>query len=323
MAPLADTTGATRFDNFNIYRTSFKSIGDHKIDVGILVPKGIKSSRKVPVVVNFHGGGLVSGDCLYANWKAAFWIPFLHRNNAITVLPNYRLVPEATGNDILGDLADFWTWFRGHGVERYLASQSSHVELDYEHVLASGDSAGGYMALQSGLTLPKGEIKVVLAQYPMTNYARRSPTDMPLGKRAPPHSFLNEYIASMTPGYITSSSNPSTEPQRGELSRALNAYNRFNEFFGLGKHLWPITTIESAHHLPPTTIFHGSDDTLVPVEDSKVFVDKVRGLEKFKDTELRLVVREGKEHGFDIDMKEDEEAWRKEELQWIERKWLA
>ncbi|KAF2640334.1 aldolase [Massarina eburnea CBS 473.64] len=35
IAPLDDTTAATRFDSFNVYRTSYKSIGDHKIDVGI------------------------------------------------------------------------------------------------------------------------------------------------------------------------------------------------------------------------------------------------------------------------------------------------
>jgi cephalosporin-C deacetylase-like acetyl esterase len=59
MAPLDDTTPATRFDSFNVYRTSYKKIGDHEIEVGILVPNGVKPGKS-PLIVKFHGGGLVS-----------------------------------------------------------------------------------------------------------------------------------------------------------------------------------------------------------------------------------------------------------------------
>jgi cephalosporin-C deacetylase-like acetyl esterase len=59
MAPLDDTTPATRFDSFHVYRTSYKKIGDHEIEVGILVPKDLKPLDKHPVIVKFHGGGLV------------------------------------------------------------------------------------------------------------------------------------------------------------------------------------------------------------------------------------------------------------------------
>jgi hypothetical protein len=52
MAPHDDTTGENRFDLFNIYRTPFKKVGNHVIDVGILIPKDLK-----------HGGGLVSRHC--------------------------------------------------------------------------------------------------------------------------------------------------------------------------------------------------------------------------------------------------------------------
>ncbi|KAL5408528.1 hypothetical protein PMIN06_001959 [Paraphaeosphaeria minitans] len=61
MAPYDDTTAATRFDTFSVYETHFKQIGDHKINVAILVPKDLKPG-KVPLAVKFHGGGLVSKD---------------------------------------------------------------------------------------------------------------------------------------------------------------------------------------------------------------------------------------------------------------------
>ena len=58
MAPLDDTTAANRFDSFNVFRTPYKKIGNHGIDVGILVPKDLKPGKH-PLVVKFHGGGLV------------------------------------------------------------------------------------------------------------------------------------------------------------------------------------------------------------------------------------------------------------------------
>jgi cephalosporin-C deacetylase-like acetyl esterase len=63
MAPLDDTTDVNRFDSFDAFRTSYKKIGDHEIEVGILVPKDIKPG-KTPVMVKFHGGGLV---CQFPN----------------------------------------------------------------------------------------------------------------------------------------------------------------------------------------------------------------------------------------------------------------
>jgi cephalosporin-C deacetylase-like acetyl esterase len=62
MAPHDDTTGENRFDLFNIYRTPFKKVGNHVIDVGILIPKDLKPGKH-PVIVKYHGGGLVSRHC--------------------------------------------------------------------------------------------------------------------------------------------------------------------------------------------------------------------------------------------------------------------
>ena len=58
MAPYDNTTAETRFDSFRVFRTSFKKIGNHDIDVGILVPKDLKPGKH-PVIVKYHGGGLV------------------------------------------------------------------------------------------------------------------------------------------------------------------------------------------------------------------------------------------------------------------------
>jgi hypothetical protein len=53
------TTPATRFDSFHVHKTSYKRIGQHDIEVNILVPKGTTPGN-CPVMVKWHGGGLVS-----------------------------------------------------------------------------------------------------------------------------------------------------------------------------------------------------------------------------------------------------------------------
>ncbi|KAH7356325.1 Alpha/Beta hydrolase protein [Pyrenochaeta sp. MPI-SDFR-AT-0127] len=315
MAPLDATTAATRFDSFDIYHTSYKKIGDHEIELGILVPNDLKPDKH-PLLVKFHGGGLVTGHCLFPDWIAAFFIPFIHRTNSIVVLPNYRLVPEHSGADILCDLTDFWKWFHSGALGAFLSSQNLSLDLDYESVLVSGDSAGGYMALMSGLTQPKGSIRAVLAQYPMTNYLRRSKVSTYLNQDVPPSSMIDEHVASIKPGTVFSAATP---PARMLLSYAFSAYGRYLEFFGDDKKLWPVNLIEDKDYLPPTWIVHGEADTAVSVEDSKVFAEKCKELD---GVEVRLVVRPGEEHGFDIGLKEDETEWLKEGLSWIQGIWL-
>ncbi|KAF2631498.1 alpha/beta-hydrolase [Macroventuria anomochaeta] len=315
MAPLDDTTPEARFDSFTIYRTSYKEISSQSINVVILTPKTLRPGKH-PILVKFHGGGLVTGDCLYAPWFAAYFVPFIHRANAIVVSPNYRLVPEHTGADILEDLTDFWGWLRNGGLASYLASQNVVVDLDFEHILASGDSAGGYMALMSGLLQPKGSIKAVLAQYPMTDSLRRDKSELFIDLQSPPASLVDEHMKSVRPGVVVSSCVP---PERMNLSYVLSAYGRYLEFFGGDKMMWPLYLIEEKKWLPPTWIHHGDVDTAVSIEDSKAFVAKC---EAIAGLEVRLEVLEGKDHGFDTQAKEDEEPWLKEGLRWVEKKWL-
>lgn len=58
------------------------------------------------------------------------------------ISPNYRLLPEAKGVDILQDLNNFWSWL-STGVEQSLASVGlSNIKLDLGQLLVVGESAG-------------------------------------------------------------------------------------------------------------------------------------------------------------------------------------
>lgn len=234
-------------------------------------------------------------------------------------MPNYRLVPEHTGADIISDLSDFWKWFDSGAVSTYLSSAHSELslELETERLLVTGDSAGGYMALMSALTQPEGKIRAVLAQYPMTNYLRGEVSDTFFGVPTPKAEIIQQHIDAIVPGAVVSSAIP---PARSGLSYALGAYKKYLDFFGHDAKLWPVNRLEDATTMPPTWIIHGDADSAVDVKDSQEFVKKwtdreVRG-------EVKLSLLPGKEHGFDIESKEDEEEWLREGLEWVEGKWL-
>lgn len=241
----------------------------------------------------------------------------MHRTNCITILPNYRLVPEHSGADILADLDDFWKWFHDGGLTSFLTSQNLSVKLDYDKVLVSGDSAGGYMALMSGLSQPKGCIKAILAQYPMTDSLRREPVDIYMEQPSPSPSIIDEHIASVPQGTVISSAVP---PARQLLSYALSAHGRYLEFFGQDRDMWPLYLVEKKEWLPPTWIVHGDADVAVGVEDTRAFVEKGRRLE---GVEILVEIRPGEDHGFDIGLKEDEVEWLRDGLRWVEGKWLG
>jgi acetyl esterase/lipase len=256
-----------------------------------------------------------TGSAMYAEWFSAYLVNFIIRNNAIAVVPNYRLTPEHTGNEILEDITSLVEWLKS-SLPTYLASKDSSINADLSRVLSLGDSAGGWMALQSVLSLPENTFRACFVQYPVVNAIPISPDDVLFGERIPPKKELDDFIANIKPGTVVSAATP---PARSPLMAMLLAHGRWDEIFGTGQHLMPETRIESAKFFVPTYIIHGKDDTIVPVKWTEKFVKRAREL--FPDTTIELVTRPG-EHGFDDSIYEDEEPWLAEILRKVEKDWL-
>ncbi len=74
----------------------------------------------------------------YAPWIMDYAIA----HEAIVVSPNYRLLPESTGLEIMDDLSDFWKWTKG-GLQPLVSSNTEgQVEVDLSKILVQGESAG-------------------------------------------------------------------------------------------------------------------------------------------------------------------------------------
>jgi acetyl esterase/lipase len=68
-------------------------------------------------------------------------------------------MPESNGLDIMDDICHFWKWIRSD-LPDYLTKSAPGIDLS--KAIAYGDSAGGYLAIQSGLRQPFGTIKQLL-----------------------------------------------------------------------------------------------------------------------------------------------------------------
>ena len=57
---MRDTPPEVRYAGFDIHNVPYKTVDDHPIEVSILIPKNIQPGKR-PLLVRFHGGGLVEG----------------------------------------------------------------------------------------------------------------------------------------------------------------------------------------------------------------------------------------------------------------------
>ncbi|KAJ7583877.1 Alpha/Beta hydrolase protein [Mycena floridula] len=306
-----------KFAPFNIFTATYKTVHDHEIQADVLIPKSI-SPAKCPVVVRFHGGGLVFGARLYPDWFAQWSIDYALKHSAIIVAADYRLLPEAKGKDLLEDLDDLWKWLH-KDFPAFLAESAPGFSPDLTRILSTGESGGGYMAIQLALSQPS--IRGVIATYPKIHlrsdfYKKgEKPANYMLGYPAVPESVLDEHLASMAPNAVVSSAQP---PLRMELAMAINQHGRLLEFFGTEPELFPFDRIEHVSAISPMLIIHGIEDSAVPVEHSRLFVEKLKQF--LPDTKVELVTVPG-EHGFDLEANL-EMPWLKEGLKMVTSEWL-
>ncbi|KAJ7583866.1 Alpha/Beta hydrolase protein [Mycena floridula] len=310
-----------KFAPFNIFTATYKIVHDHEIQADILVPKSI-SPAKCPVIVRFHGGGLVLGARLFPDWFAQWAIDYALKYSAIIVTADYRLLPEAKGKDLLEDLDDLWKWL--HDVfPAFLAESAPGFSPDLTKILSTGESAGGYMAIQLALSQPTGAIRGVIAAYPMTDLAsdfytkQEKLTNFMWSGPMVPESLLDEHLASMAPNAVVSSAQP---PLRMELVVAINQHGRLLEFLGTESELFPLERIQHVSAIPPMLIIHGIEDSVVPVEHSRFFVDKVKQL--LPEAKIELVAVSGAEHGFDKEVGLAEISSLQDGLEMMTSEWL-
>ncbi|OJJ99463.1 hypothetical protein ASPACDRAFT_1889025 [Aspergillus aculeatus ATCC 16872] len=171
-----------RLKPFHHLQAPYKTFQDNnntpqKIQTDILIPKTIPDPtnpnlKPLPLIVYFHGGGLICGSSLHLDWFPTYLLELAQTTPAVLITPNYRLLPEATIHEVFSDVLDFWHWVHSPApVAALLAAvpspqnASGPVTIDLARVLVAGGSAGGYLGLCLALRFPE-QIGGVVVGYP-------------------------------------------------------------------------------------------------------------------------------------------------------------
>ncbi|KAJ6185112.1 hypothetical protein N7519_006413 [Penicillium mononematosum] len=219
----------------------------------------------------------VTGSSSYPVWFANWTLDYAMSIGAMIVAPDYLLLPEVPGKEILEDMGDFWHWLHSpQFVEVIKYASDSRITPDLDRVLVVGESAGGYLAMQLALSYPS-DIRAVIGAYLVLNLKSKLYTEAYskpiLGVTNFPNEIIEEHIsASCT---VVTAADP---PNRLKLAFSVFQNGRLPEFLGSEDHLFPMNRVENLAATgtlkrPPTFIFHGKQDSAVPFEGSQRFVD--------------------------------------------------
>lgn len=306
-----------KFSSFRVTSAAYKVVNDdQEIKLYVLIPKNVHTGKR-PLMIHFHGGFLIAGHAIYPEWNAQWSLDYATSNSAIRISVNHRLLPESNGHDIMSDIRDAWNWIE-NDLSAYLKKIGSDITPDYEKILAYGESAGGYLAIQSGLMKPD-LVKAVIAAYPMTYldspYYTVATTDKsPMGAPQLPREVLDAHLASTKT--IATGAFP---PERMPLALVILQHGLYPKYMGDDDAFYPAKTVEKMTKAPFLFLYHGSEDSAVPCEQSRDFV-KLWG-SKFGDQSVVGKFEPG-DHGFDGTATLETE-WLKHGLSEVTKTWIG
>lgn len=181
------------------------------------------------------------------------------RRSAVIVSPCYRLLPEATGSDILEDISDFWAWVC-KGLQKVVSAKWRHLSLDLNRVAAAGQGSGGVLALQSAFLWPEISVRTIIAQHCALDPESAAFNPRPRQVHPELDRYVSECLARVRPGTFRISS---PFPEYFELLHAVFQTGRWRDLLGDDQSLHMRANLRNAEDLPPIWIVQGSADRLV------------------------------------------------------------
>ena len=216
-------------------------------------------------VVLMVSGSWKSGTNSLRPWMVA---PLLRRGYTVFAACHVSQ-PKATVMEIIEDM---------NRAVRYVRHHAATYGIDPNRLGVTGGSAGGHLSLmlatRGGPGSPQAAdpidressaVQAVAIFYPVTDLLNLGPSTENLGDGGPPKSFVKAF---------------------GPNSTNLTLWKQ------IGRDTSPIYFVRS--NLPPTLIYHGDADTLVPLEQSQRYQAEARR----QGATVDLVVHPGGNHGW-------------------------
>ncbi|KAK4171501.1 Alpha/Beta hydrolase protein [Triangularia setosa] len=279
---------------------TYKTVNITAIKTAVLVPKKLAAFDKkidAPVVVHLHGGGLIIGTNLepafIADWYLSFPIIFL-----LSITTN-------------------------HQPQRLI-----QLPPNLNQIVTIGESAGGYLALQSTLLFQdKARIKAVIAQYPAIWPDLEAWKALPLPDPTSEavikaNQVVDEYLGNLTGTEIRVDA---PYPDRWELTEAGLLSGRSFEFWGnetaivkSGLEYALNVSKQRGKQLPGIWLLQGENDGMVSKAGTEEFIARLKAVHP--KAEVKYTLRLGL-HGFDALYGLDK-PFIAEGVKWVKRFWL-
>jgi acetyl esterase/lipase len=215
-----------------------------------------------PAVVQIHGGGWFAGS------RYEQGIPLLNHLAQIGWVGfnvDYRLSPEGTFPDQIVDVKRAIAWVRENAEE---------LGIDPELICITGGSAGGHLTALAGLTENDPAFQPGFED-----------SDTSLSAAVP---FYGVYDLTDSNGFYY-------EGLREWVLETVVFKRRYEDDPGAFRDASPTFRVHA--DAPPFLVIHGERDTLVPVEDARFFVERLRAV---SDHPVRYVELPAAEHAFDL-----------------------
>ena len=231
-----------------------------KLALDVFLPDGNGTRR--PAVVQIHGGAWVIGD------KREQGLPLLlhlAQRGWVGFNVNYRLSPGATFPDHLVDIKRAIAWIREH---------ADDYGIDPDFIAVTGGSAGGHLTALAGLTADDRRYQPGFED-----------ADCSVQACVPIYGVydLTNRLGHHSAGYVDRFIGPVV----------LKAF--FAEEPEKFRDASPTDRVVAT--APPFLVVHGDRDTLTPLPDARLFVERLRAVSR---REVLFAEIEGAQHAFDV-----------------------
>jgi len=240
-----------------------------------------------PVVLWIHGGALIFGDrgMLPAEQRDVYL-----REGFAVVAIDYRLAPETKLDAILEDVDAAQAW---------LKTEAPKHRLDPDRLAVVGHSAGGYLALMTGVRFhPRPQAIVGFYGY--------GDISGPWYSQPDPHYLetpaISEQDAWSRVGKIPLTEGPEDirfdfyryTRQHGLWPKLVTGFDPKTQSREFDR-LCPVRMVTADY--PPTLLIHGERDSDVPVDQSRMMAQALSA----KGVEYQLRILPGRDHVFDLE----------------------
>jgi acetyl esterase/lipase len=239
-----------------------------------------------------NGNGAAIVFCVSGGWFSAheainpgFINEFLGRGYTVFAVV-HGSQPKFTIPEVISDM---------HRAVRFIRHNAKQYSIDPDRIGITGGSAGGHLSLMMGTAGNAEDPK------PRDAIDKTSSRVQAVACFFPPTDFLNygePGKVALGRGTLSGFRAPFDFHELDPKSRAFVPVTDEDKILEIGRQISPIYHVTSDD--PPSLIIHGDADTLVPIQQAEVII------EKFKEANVpaELVVKKGAGHGW-ADMAKD------------------